>query len=162
MISTELLLWAPYIIGALVLVNLILLWALMTSKRRKIKRLEKSPLAEKTKTVVNEFKKKITFDFLADGRIKIDFPEKFGGDDLYFYIGEEDGVILISDWGEVVSRMNLTHTMNRNAIHRACAKFCTEYNSETKVLYMISSLDSLDEDMWSFLYCLVTLEYARY
>jgi len=143
-------------------VNLgILLW-ILTKGRRNVMKAKRSRLNQNLTKIIEDFKNKVKVSYKADGRIYIDLPEKVDSADLFMYLEEVPNGILITENGEVLKRMNMMRTLNKSAIHSICDIFKVNYNTRQNTLEMTVKETELKDAMWSFLFALVAIEYARY
>lgn len=151
------------LVFTLIFFNVVTLGVLFYRKHEKITRVRESRLALNIDKNIKEFKEKIYVGYLEDGRIKVDFPEKIGDKDLYFYISEtHDGRIRISEHGEYMNNVDMHKTMNIGTIRWLTTKFGIQYDEKERSLEMISNEKNLKNDMWLMIYALICLEYARY
>jgi len=152
-------------LGILVPMNLVMIYLILKYQdQSKIKLLMKSKLSEHLTKVLCDFKDQIKVSYLKDGRIKLSFPIKIMDKNLEFYIYEGlDGNILISDFGELMTKLDMNKTPNKTAIRKACGVFGAEYNSTHHTLSLdCSTRDTIDEAMWQMLATMLIIEYATY
>ena len=123
---------------------------------------KRSRLNQNLTKIIEDFKNKVKVSYKADGRIYIDLPEKVDSADLFMYLEEVPNGILITENGEVLKRMNMMRTLNKSAIHSICDIFKVNYNTRQNTLEMTVKETELKDAMWSFLFALVAIEYARY
>lgn len=128
----------------------------------RINEVKKSMLSVEINSVMDKWKERVKIVPLADGRIKVDFPEPIMEIDLYFYLSQEDGKVIISDHGELVGKYNMNRTMNKTLMKKLSGMFGLVYNHSNKCLYLETTIDKLDECMWTMFFAIILLEYATY
>jgi hypothetical protein len=68
--------------------------------------------------------------------------------------------IILSDHGEFVKDVDLNRTANKSLVDKLCHSSGLRWNG--KQLYMESSLEMLDEDIWNMFSCMVTIQNVCY
>lgn len=155
------------LVSEVVLVNVFILLGIykyISSQYRelKVEKVKKSILSLEINSIMDKWKDRVKIIPLPDGRIKIDFPEPVMDIDLYFYLSQEEDKVIISDHGEIVKKFNMNRTMNKMMMKRLSKMFGLVYNNQTKCLYLETSVDKLDENMWTMFFAIILLEYASY
>jgi hypothetical protein len=145
--------------------NLLLIGLILyLQSKSKVKTLKESKLSEHLSKVLLDFKDQIKVTYLSDGRIKLSFPIKIMDNNIEFYLSENvDGTIDISDHADVVSRIDMNKTPNKNAVRKACSVFGASYIPVVKSIEITTvSRDKLDEAIWQMLATILVIEYVRY
>ena len=147
------------LVSVILVCNLVFLRLLLVGLRsRKVTLLKESRLGEEMKKVMNEWNKKITLDYLVDDRVKLTFCSP--SIKLHFYVYHENGILIISDHGEFTKDYDFTKTLNRGLLTKLKESFGLEYNG--KDIYIRSSLEMLDENLWNMFSSMVIIQNSTY
>lgn len=133
------------------------------STRTKIKATKSMPFVQELEKGLVEFKSEIKIDHLPDGIVKLSFPVNVLNGPLFFYAGlEDDGGVVLSDMGYIVSRLSMDRTMNRNMLKRIHRVFGVKYDSNGKTFSMKCGTGEIGDSIWKMYSALLVIEYGRY
>lgn len=143
--------------------NVILLVALLLNRKIKVHATKNSDNHRYLIGALQRFKQDIVMEPKSDGSTHLTFPVTVLGNSLHFYVHpHEDGKVLLSDNGEIVSKLNLVRTMNKNVLKKVDSRFGVRFNPGNKSLEYVINQNELDYGIWMMYSALLVIEYVRY
>lgn len=126
--------------------------------QKRITLVKNSLTGEKIRGVIEQWKQKVHIEYLADSRIKLSYSPDSSS--VVFYVQEENGRVIISDHGEFIKKIDLCKTSNKGLLDKLSAKYRLSWNGSA--IFIVTTLEALDEDMWDMFGIMVTLENMCY